>query len=81
DFDAFDRIFAMDTSNYRNILQAARHEEDRAKVDLILNATFPGQDLSVPDPYYGGDAGFENVYQLLDKACDAVLLSMRNRAR
>lgn len=73
DFDAFDRIFAMDYSNYQNILKLARNEQDKQKVDLILNLLYPGEDMSVPDPYYGGEDGFENVYQLLNSACDVFI--------
>lgn len=64
DFDEFDYILAMDSSNYRDILSLARSEEDRMKVRMILH------DQDVPDPYYGGEDGFELVYQLLDEAVD-----------
>ncbi|PCJ22863.1 MAG: protein-tyrosine-phosphatase [Flavobacteriales bacterium] len=70
DFDEFDYIFAMDESNQGNILQLARNQADENKVELFLNLSQPGQDLSVPDPYYGGEQGFEDVYQMLNKACD-----------
>ena len=69
DFDAFDLIYAMDTSNYRNIIKLARTPEDMSKVKLILDE-LPNYNLKdVPDPYYGGVNGFENVYQMLDLAC------------
>ena len=61
DFDVFDRIYVMDTSNYNDVIYLARDEEDKKKVDLLLNASFPESNMSVPDPYYGGDKGFENV--------------------
>jgi len=69
DFQVFDYIFAMDQSNYDNILSLAKTQEDRAKVHLILNQISPNSNAEVPDPYYGGDQGFENVYQMLDEAC------------
>lgn len=72
DFDAFDFIYAMDESNYQNILALAKSEEDVSKVKLILNETNPDTDASVPDPYYGGDEGFENVYYMLDEACEII---------
>ena len=72
DFDKFDMIFVMDQSNYKDVTSLARNESDKIKVELILNRAFPGLNMAVPDPYYGGDDGFENVYQLLDKACDAI---------
>ncbi|MEM6719093.1 MAG: low molecular weight protein-tyrosine-phosphatase [Bacteroidota bacterium] len=69
DFQTFDFIFAMDQSNYDNIIRLAENQEDRAKVHMILNQISPNSNAEVPDPYYGGDQGFENVYQMLDEAC------------
>lgn len=69
DFQTFDYIFAMDQSNYQNILRLAETPEDHAKVHMILNQISPNSNAEVPDPYYGGDQGFENVYQMLDEAC------------
>ncbi|WP_066225316.1 low molecular weight protein-tyrosine-phosphatase [Formosa haliotis] len=72
DFDAFDIIYAMDSSNYNNILHLARNEKDKEKVKMILNEVYPNQNYDVPDPYYGGTNGFENVYKMLDEACDII---------
>lgn len=72
DFDNFDVIYAMDQSNYHNILMKARNDEDESKVMMILNESEPSSNRSVPDPYYGGDDGFENVFQMLDEACDVI---------
>jgi protein-tyrosine phosphatase len=72
DFDVFDFIYVMDETNYQNILILARDKNDKRKVQMILNETTPGQNLSVPDPYYGGNQGFENVYAMLDEACEII---------
>lgn len=72
DFDRYDLIYAMDTENYRNILALARNDEDRAKVKLLMNEVMPGQNVNVPDPYYGGKHGFDNVYKMIDLACDKI---------
>ncbi|WP_405605656.1 low molecular weight protein-tyrosine-phosphatase [Polaribacter sp. Asnod1-A03] len=72
DFDKFDAIYVMDDSNYQNILSLARSIEDEEKVKLILNEAYPNKNLNVPDPYYGGDSGFENVYKMLDEACNFI---------
>lgn len=77
DFDEFDRIYVMDSSNFQNITRLARHEADKTKVNLILNEIYPGQNMSVPDPYYGGEEGFENVYRLLDNACEHICVQMK----
>lgn len=73
DFDNFDYIFAMDASNYKNIIALARNESDKQKISMFLNYSYPNQTKSVPDPYYGGSEGFEEVYQLLDAACDVFI--------
>ncbi len=72
DFENFDLIYVMDRSNLADVLSLARNEQDKQKVELILNELQPGENLDVPDPYYGGDRGFENVYQMLDDACEII---------
>ena len=72
DFMKFDRIYAMDEHNYQKIISLAQNDDDKKKVKMILNEVTPAQNLSVPDPYYVGDQGFEEVYQMLDKACEAI---------
>ncbi|ARV07919.1 protein-tyrosine-phosphatase [Polaribacter sp. SA4-10] len=72
DFDTFDFIYAMDDSNYQNILSLARNSRDEEKVQLILKVSNSTEKLNVPDPYYGGKGGFENVYKMLDEACTII---------
>ncbi|MFM9984692.1 MAG: low molecular weight protein-tyrosine-phosphatase [Flavobacteriales bacterium] len=73
DFDEFDQIFAMDQSNFDNIVLLARNDHDIAKVKLILEEIEGIPNNEVPDPYFGGDEGFEHVYNLLDAAFDRFL--------
>jgi len=72
DFIEFDVIYAMDKENYQNICSLAKNKTELQKVKMILDKVKPSQNLSVPDPYYGGDDGFQNVYQLLDEACEKI---------
>ncbi|KAB1067319.1 low molecular weight phosphotyrosine protein phosphatase [Tamlana haliotis] len=72
DFDQFDYIYVMDASNYQNVMDLARNDEDRAKVNFILNKVYPNENFDVPDPYYGGDDGFQNVYDMLNEACTKI---------
>ena len=72
DFDNFDLIYVMDAYNYDAVMKLARNEADKAKVDFILNAVFPNENLDVPDPYSGGDYGFKNVFKMLDEACEII---------
>ncbi len=69
DFAAFDFIYVMDSSNYRDVIALAQTEEEKSKVDLLLNTVWKGENRAVPDPYYGGETGFEHVFQLVDRAC------------
>lgn len=72
DFDIFDFIYVMDRSNYQNVIKLARTETDKAKVKLILDEITP-EGMEVPDPYYGGENGFKNVYNMLDKATNIIM--------
>jgi len=76
DFLDFDIIYAMDNSNYNNIIALAENDKQKSKVNLILNESYPEQNLDVPDPYYGGDKGFENVFNMLDDACNKIKLRL-----
>jgi len=68
DLEVFDVIFVMDKSNLYDVLRYAQNEEERQKVKLILD--YPNAKVDeVPDPYYGGEDGFDYVFQLLDDAC------------
>ena len=72
DLESFDTIYAMDSANFNNILKLTDKEEDKKKVRLLLNESMPKQNKAVPDPYYAGDQGFVDVYQLIDAACEII---------
>jgi protein-tyrosine phosphatase len=67
DFDDFDFIYVMDRSNLRDVLAVARSQEDIEKVKLLLDP-----EGEVPDPWYGGEEGFTDVFKMMDKAIDAL---------
>jgi protein-tyrosine phosphatase len=71
DLNEFDMIFAMDRSNERNIRALAKQPEQQEKVHLILEFAGAGH-TDVPDPYWD-DNGFEQIYQMLNEACDKVV--------
>ena len=73
DFDNFDKIYAMDTHNYDSIISISRNENDRNKVELILNEINPKLCDSVPDPYYYEGNGFQKVYNMLDETCNIIV--------
>ena len=78
DFDRFDRIYVMDDKNFSDVMQVARNERDRLKVDYILNALYPRQNDVVPDPYYGKISDFEAVFDLLNQATDVIANNLQN---
>lgn len=72
DFDEYDLIYVMDNSNKEDVLAMAETQEHRDKVKLLLNEIFPNENVDVPDPYYGGPIGFQNVFEMIEKACDKI---------
>jgi protein-tyrosine phosphatase len=70
DFEDFDYIFVMDNTNYDDVISLAKNEDHKNKVQLILNELFPGDNVDVPDPYYGLQNGFDMVYEMLDETCE-----------
>ena len=77
DFAHFDKILAMDRDN----LEMLRREcppEHRHKLGLFLEYSRGSSALEVPDPYYGGDAGFEHVLDLIEDATRGLVESLRN---
>lgn len=78
DYDEFDYILAMDDDNLELIHYYAPNDH-AAKISLFLDyAKSAGtvEQSTVPDPYYGGDSGFENVFSLVDKGCDALIAQL-----
>jgi protein-tyrosine phosphatase len=74
-FEEFDYIYVMDASNYANVTSLSKTEIHKEKVKLILDELFPGDNVDVPDPFYGLQNGFDMVFKMLDEATD--LLSKR----
>jgi protein-tyrosine phosphatase len=72
DFEKFDRIYVMDRSNLKNVLALAPTPAHKEKVGLLLDCLFESGQHEVPDPYYGGETGFEEVFQLVYRACEVL---------
>lgn len=72
DFETYHHIFVMDNSNYRDVVQLANSEEEKQKVQLLLDEIFPNENVDVPDPYYGGALGFDHVFEMIEEACDQI---------
>ena len=84
DFRSFDLVIAMDRENLGGLLAIAPDEAASGKVRLLrefdpVSAGAP--DLDVPDPYYGGDRGFETVLDMVEAACRGLLDELRAAGR
>lgn len=77
DFREFDLILAMDASNHADLMAMAPDQEAKRKVRAIMELVPEHPERSVPDPYFGGDAGFEHVFHMLDRACDRLIDELR----
>ena len=77
DFDDYDYIFTMDESNQRNVMRMANDLGHSNTPEMVMNLSYPSENISVPDPYYGGETGFEDVYKMLDEALDILIERMK----
>jgi protein-tyrosine phosphatase len=73
DFDRYDKIYAMADDVVDDIRNIAGNKYDSSKVALFMNELHPGKNYSVPDPWYGPEPGFHEVYKLIDEVCDAII--------
>ncbi len=71
DFADFDIIYVMDKSNYEHVIAKSRNQAEQMKVKLLLSVLNSNLE-EVPDPYYGGEDGFESVFHLIDNACEII---------
>lgn len=79
DFERFDLVLAMDRSNLSDMLSLARDSSHEDKARLFRDFDPDPGDGQVPDPYYGGDQGFETVFDMVDRTSDALLAELRDR--
>lgn len=79
DFDYFDYIIGMDDENMHNLRNMARTADDLPRLHKMTDFCTKFDYDEVPDPYYGGEAGFELVLDLLEDACDGLLQEINNK--
>ena len=77
DFEKFDLIIGMDNQNIRGLKNMARTQEHLAKIRKMTDFCTVYDAVEVPDPYYGGEAGFEYVIDLLEDACEGLFASLK----
>lgn len=72
DFHEFDLILTMDAENYTNV-NRIKPANAKARVEMAMNLKYPGINISVPDPYFGGAEGFAQVFSMLDETLDTLI--------
>jgi protein-tyrosine phosphatase len=73
DFDIYDKIYAMASDVISDMRRIAKGKFDAGKVDLLMNELYPGENRDVPDPWYGPEPGYHEVYKMIEKACDRII--------
>jgi protein-tyrosine phosphatase len=73
DFQRFDKIYAMAGDVIDDMKSIAGSKYEPSKVDLLLNEVHPGHNEDVPDPWYGPEPGYHEVYKLISEAADRVI--------
>jgi protein-tyrosine phosphatase len=73
DFEVYDKIYALAGDVLSDIRRIAKKKMDETKVDLLMNELYPGINMDVPDPYYGAEPGYHEVYRMINKVCDAII--------
>ncbi|WP_224015755.1 low molecular weight protein-tyrosine-phosphatase [Ferruginibacter albus] len=73
DFDRFDKIYALADDVLDDMKRIAKEKFDTEKTDLLMNELYPGKNMDVPDPWYGPEAGYHQVFELIEKACNKII--------
>jgi protein-tyrosine phosphatase len=73
DFSFYDKIYAMAEDVVSDMKRLAGNSFDENKVTLFLEELHPGKNKNVPDPWYGNEDGYTEVYEMIDKTCDAIV--------
>lgn len=77
DLENYDKIYAMATDVLTEIKHIAGAAFDTPRVSLFLNEQYPGANRSVPDPWYGPEAGFSEVFDIINKTCASIVARYR----
>lgn len=73
DMERYDKLYAMAEDVVEEMKLIAKEKWNPAKVDLLMNEVFPGKNMDVPDPWYGPEPGYQEVYKLIEEACERII--------
>jgi protein-tyrosine phosphatase len=79
DLQSYDKLYAMADDVIVDMRRIAGAAWNEAKVDLLLNELNPGSNSSVPDPWYGEEPGYHDVYRMINEACDKIIEKYKNK--
>lgn len=78
DFEIYDKIYALADDVMDEMKRIAKNKFDSSKAELLMNEIYRGKNIDVPDPYYGPEAGYHEVYKMIDKVCEAIILKYKS---
>jgi len=73
DLEVYDKIYALAEDVLDEMKRIAGKKFDAAKADLLMNELYPGKNMDVPDPWYGPEPGYHEVYKMIDEVCDSII--------
>jgi protein-tyrosine phosphatase len=73
DFERYDKIYAMSEDILQSLRTMAGKKFDSSKTDLLMNELYPGRNISIPDPWYGTEPGYHQVFDMIDQATDRII--------
>ena len=78
DFERFDKIYVMAADVTDEMKELTGSKFDDSKIDLLLNELYPGENKDIPDPWYGPEAGYEEVFDMIEEACEVIIRKYKN---
>ena len=78
DFERFDKIYVMAADVTDEMRELTGSKFDDSKIDLLLNELYPGENKDIPDPWYGPEAGYEEVFDMIEEACEVIIRKYKN---
>ena len=73
DFEVYDKIYALAKDVLDEMRRISKNKFDESKTDLLMNELYPGKNMDVPDPWYGPEPGYHEVYKMIDEVCDSII--------
>lgn len=72
-FEIYDKIYIMAADVLEEVKKIASNQFDTRKIDFLMNEQHPGKNIDIPDPWYGTEPGYHEVYNMIAKACDSII--------